>query len=591
MSDILTDDDFLPEKKNEEILSDSDFMEEPKKEVGVLEKTWEKVKSIPSGLADAGEQAYEYAKKSIKGEIPFSEQVERFGTAARGAADVALAPGFAAGQYLSGEDVDPRKPTQQIIEAVSPETAKEAEQQDINYPGARTVGQVAVSAALPMKNIGQMAASGALGSMTTQAANQGEISPSETWSDVGAGLAIPVAGKAVKSGISAIKSGIGGSIENRLGRAAEGKGAQFIETPSNIQTAKNASNINLDLKQRIRQSGEKAATEVESGLQGLRNKTNEAYTKLKQELDTLDQPVMEPNASPARIAYDKLQAALEDPEITTVDKANIREIMDKTFLKNPQAQKIVQSFEDNTPSTTLGENLQAATELKRNLGARSFKDNPLMDPITRASNHKMKALWGDISNTVDQGFAKEGLTNAEALYNQAQSQAKTEIPARNLLRKKLGTRLPGEQNNPLSADKIRSSMGKSDDAIKQRLLSAAKTAEADTSLRDISDKTNQIRQNQMLQSDWQRLNTPDGVVSSSIQRIPIIGPSIPSTAGQAIELYNNVKSVTGSAALAAAVKALTQGGKSLSRATIVNLAAQHKVDPLLLEQTIRENGN
>jgi hypothetical protein len=613
MSDILTDDDFIDDKKSSVILSDSDFMEEPKKEEpGLLSKTVDKIKSIPGSLVEAGKDLFNYGKDTVTGKIPFDEQVERLGTAARGAADMALAPGFAAGQYLSGQEVDPRKPTQQIISAISEDSGNAAEAADNKYSGARTIGQAVTAGALPMRGLAEVGASAALGSMTGQAANTGKIDTNETLSDVAAGGVLPVAGKA----ISSAAGGINNMVKSRLAATAGGKGAQFVDNAENVNTAQHARNINDGLKQDIRNQSVKSAQEIESGLGGLRQKTNEAYGKLKQELETLDQPMLDPDASPSRIAYDKMKAALNDPEITDIDKSHIRQVMDKTFIKNPEARNVVETGlqptkqspnydnmlqgqkptfgveeYDYTPGSTLGENLQTAVELKRNLGEKAFKDNPNADSIARTSSHKMKALQQDVANTVDQGFAKEGLTNSESLYNEALGAAKTEIPARNILRKKLGSKIPGEQNNTISADKVRTAMTRSDDSIKQKLMDRANVAGAGEGLTDIANKNRQIQQNQMLQSDWRRLNTPDNIVTSTLRELPIVGKALPVTAGNAIELYNTVKSVYNNSGLASAVRALTTGGRTLSRATIANLAAQHKVDPLELEQTIRENGN
>lgn len=416
--------------------------------------------------------------------------------------------------------------------------------------------------------------------------------------------------------IPGVVSGVSGMVKSRLMNSGGGKGAQFIDNPANVETAKHATNINAGLKQDIRNQSVKSAQDIESGLGGLRQKTNDAYRKLKQELETLDQPVHDPDSSPSRIAYDKMKAALNDPEITDIDKSHIRQVMDKTFIKNPEARNVVETglqptkqspSYDNmlqgekptfgveeyqyTPGSTLGENLQTSVELKRNLGEKAFKDNPNADSIARTSAHKMKALQQDVANTVDQGFAKEGLTNSEALYNDALGAAKTEIPARNILRKKLGSKIPGEQNNTISADKVRTAMTRSDDAIKQKLMDRAKVAGADEGLTDIANKNQQIQQNQMLQSDWNRLNTPNGLVASGIHSIPLIGKALPTTTGQAIQAYNTVKHLFNNSALASAVRALTQDGRTLSRATIANLAAQHNVDPIQLEQTIRDNGN
>lgn len=58
-----------------------------------------------------------------------------------------------------------------------------------------------------------------------------------------------------------------------------------------------------------------------------------------------------------------------------------------------------------------------------------------------------------------------------------------------------------------------------------------------------------------------------------------------------IQAYNTVKEFFQKPALTAMVKVLTLGGRTLSRAAIVNMAAQHNVDPVELERVIREGGN
>lgn len=87
------------------------------------------------------------------------------------------------------------------------------------------------------------------------------------------------------------------------------------------------------------------------------------------------------------------------------------------------------------------------------------------------------------------------------------------------------------------------------------------------------------------------LDVTSMVLPAGVERVGRKGLGAVTDPVRQIETYNKVREVFNKPALTAAVKAMTIGGRTLSRQAIMGLAEQHQVDPNELESSIREGGN
>lgn len=214
-----------------------------------LEETWDKVTSIPGNLVEAGKDAARLGVRVATGRTEEGEITDRAGAALRGALDVALTPGFAVGQAMGGNEVDPRKPTQQIAALFDQDTANEYESTDKRYPGARAAGQMVPAITIPSASVPGMIASGAAYGAATQASDKGKIDGRELASDTIAGLApigaAKIAGKVVEKvgkGGKALAEKYGNSITEKYPEAE-----QFMDNPALLKEAATADKTAMDL--------------------------------------------------------------------------------------------------------------------------------------------------------------------------------------------------------------------------------------------------------------------------------------------------------------------------------------------------------
>jgi hypothetical protein len=204
----------------------------------------------------------------------------------------------------------------------------------------------------------------------------------------------------------------------------------------------------------------------------------------------------------------------------------------------------------------------------------------------------MGELFRDVGNTVDTGFAREGVESAQSAYQNAIEAAKTEIPVRNTLRKKLGVKLPGEMNPTIDAQKIRSAFTSSGELVREKLMKAAQTAGADANLTKITDLSKQIEANIALQSDLNVLKNPASPLAKAVGKLPMVGGLIPNSKANLIQGYNSVSGVVSSTfaspTLTAAIKLLERTGKPLTMGLIQSLARQHGVNPDELQSAVSQ---
>jgi hypothetical protein len=152
----------------------------------------DKVAAIPSGLANAASSAGDYLGRSISGEIPLSEQLDRAGTLARGAGDAVQAIGDLPAQGISkllGLDYEGAgaKETAKLLDKVGAGSMESMEQSDAKFPGARGLGQALPLAVMPANAAGVVAGS-VLGSYGSQVADKGSASAKDVVEDTALGL-------------------------------------------------------------------------------------------------------------------------------------------------------------------------------------------------------------------------------------------------------------------------------------------------------------------------------------------------------------------------------------------------------------------
>lgn len=218
----------------------------------------DKLQALPQGISDAASGAYDYAKKSVTGEIGLDEQGRRLGTAARGAIDMIEAPGelFTKGiANLMGIGYKGlgAKGTAETLSNLGLADKAKLEQDDKNFPGARAVGQMLPQLALGGSSILGQAGAGALGSVAAQQADKGQVNAGDVAFDTllagGGASALKAAGVAAKAAVPLVKKGAvagasvatqlpGEMIEHYVNRNAAVRAARPLEDVARETTAK-----------------------------------------------------------------------------------------------------------------------------------------------------------------------------------------------------------------------------------------------------------------------------------------------------------------------------------------------------------------
>lgn len=572
-----------PVKKTDSFDPDAYLKEMPKEEPGVIQQTWNKVKAIPGGLVEVGKEAVGFGKRIVTGDVSPEEGLERLGTAARGAADVALAPGFAAGQYLSGQNINSKKPTQQIMEAISPETAQQAERQDVDYPGARAAGQIATVAALPGSSAIGSLASGIGGSAALQAANQGNVDTKETVSDVLSGIAPFAAAKGVTK--------LAGSAVGKLGG---GKAAQFVENPANIKRVEHAQAELMDLKTKLKSGSVEAKRQIVQDLDAAHQKATGHFDTLKGKLAEYDAPISESadHTGMARAIMSDLQ---KNPFIDDESIKLINKIQDgaKTSTGKAMLNDVVDANGKHlgkqvNPALTEGESLELVTDLKQRLGE-TIEWGPTigMSKTERLANKQLKDGYFKLDNYTKQvGDTLD--PELGAVYKQANDSYSNYINSKKDIESIIGSkRVPSQKGRSLSENRLATTMQNAPEDVRGALnesVSAVSPSGAEQ-LQGLS-KNAQI-QRDLRQMIVDKKDLGKGGLSVDLPKIGTVGI----TPNAILSTYDKVRKTFNSPALTAAVRTLTLGGRTLSNQTIQDLATQHNVDPMQLEQTIREGGN
>jgi hypothetical protein len=281
--------------------------------------------------------------------------------------------------------------------------AAAAEKFPADYYTANIGGSVVMPAAVAAKGLstaGKIGVGAAEGAAYGLSASEGD-KIAEDAGNIALGAGIGAAPGAIEAGRKATQA--------TAKMAAGPRGAKFVGNPELMEQAENASILNREMLAQNKVLAEEGAVNLEKALGVQRQLTNAKYAELDNVLKTLDQVELDPNSSAARRAYDKLNAALFDPEITPIDKVKIKDVMERTFINRPVEKVVEQGTEfiqkpsgelepttmPYTPDSTVGENLAAADRLRRNLSDKAFANkNPIQDTIQATSSQKMKNLAG-----------------------------------------------------------------------------------------------------------------------------------------------------------------------------------------------------
>jgi len=173
---------------------------------------WQKAKALPGAMLDTGKAAAEYLGRSIQGEIPLSEQLDRAATAARGAGDIIQSTvGLVTDPLvnaITGREQAPAKPTAELLSSLGVANKESMQRSDEMYPGARELGKMVPMAGMPA-TVPATAASSALYSAAGQKADKGVVNLKDVLDDTALSTGMMGAAKGVSKAVSAAAPKVG----------------------------------------------------------------------------------------------------------------------------------------------------------------------------------------------------------------------------------------------------------------------------------------------------------------------------------------------------------------------------------------------
>lgn len=451
-----------------------------------------------------------------------------------------------AGEFLGMSKADPKDPDVQAYtrerDFQRARDEQGGENQPLSYYGAQFGGALAVPtgaglvASAPAK-IGVLAAEGAAqGLGMSDDATVGEALP-----EIATGGAI---------------GGVAGAVGPLMTKATRGvvgeTGQQFVGNPALVDQAEMAPSLNKQIKSRIRTTADEAALTGETGLKQLKEQASGSYSALND----------------AAVASDGIIDLSADIS-TLVNDINLPPAIRQQIAESSQ-RILLSDLPANTKSFELEKLVRKA--------AGQF-------PVVDAVSKMQKSALTDYANMTREslvGQAREISPEMATLADTARSQYSTLKNTENTLRGRLGTKVNNQKS--LDSSKIRTRLQNAGNIEIDKLNEAGERVGIRGAFGKISQGGEAIRQNQQLASDLAQVKKPSSPLARAGQSIPLIGPAF--SAQTMLDVYNTVDELYKRPALTAAVRMLTQGGKTLSYRTIERLAQQHGVNPDELSQTL-----
>lgn len=451
-----------------------------------------------------------------------------------------------AGEFLGVTKADPKDTDVQAYKQERDfqraRDEQSGENQPLSYYGAQVGGALAVPT-----GAGLVASKSAkIGVMAAEGAAQG-VGVSD---DASVKEALP---EIATGGVIGGVAGAVGPIMTGFTRGAVGEtGQQFVGNPALVEQAEMAPSLNKQIKSRIRATADEAALAGEAGLKQLKEQATGSYGALN-DAATASDGVIDLSAD--------ISTLVNDINLPPAIRQQIAESSQRILLSDLPA---------NTKSFELEKLVRKA--------ASQF-------PVVDAVSKMQKSALTDYANMTREslvGQAREISPEMATLADTARSQYSTLKNTENTLRGRLGTKVNNQK--ALDSSKIRNRLQNAGNIEINKLNEAGERVGIRGAFGKISQGGEAIRQNQQLASDLAQVKKPSSPLARAGQSIPLIGPAF--SAQTMLDVYNTVDELYKRPALTAAVRMLTQGGKTLSYQTIERLAQQHGVNPEELSSTL-----